>query len=131
MRALLLPIADELYALELSQLHAVVSDPQIFPIPTAPAGVLGAMNLRGEVVAVLDTAALLGIGKLAAVDFVAVVDHPLGAVALAAQGRPVTSQLGNQVAPADLAGTSGSFAVDSSVATLLDIHALLRPAAAA
>jgi purine-binding chemotaxis protein CheW len=129
-RALLLPVGDELYAVELGALHAVVGDPTVFPIPTAPRGVLGAINLRGEIVAVLDTAALLGLGRLDSVDFVAVIDHPAGAVALAAQGRPVTVQLGDQVAPADLAGTLGSFAADSGVATLLDIHALLAPAAA-
>lgn len=130
MRALLLPVGDELYALELSMLHAVVGDPKIFAIPTAPRGVLGAINLRGEIVAVLDTAALLGLGRLESVDFVAVIDHPAGPVALAAHGRPVTVQLGNQVAPADLSGTLGSFAADSRVATLLDIHTLLTPAAA-
>lgn len=131
MRALLLPVADEMYAVELSLLQAVVGDPQIFPIPTAPRRVLGAMNLRGEIVAVLDTAALLGIGRLETFEFVAVIDHPLGAIALAAGGRPVTAQLGQQVAPADLIGTAGTFAVDSGVATLLDIPALLLPAAAA
>lgn len=130
MRALLLPVGDELYALELSVLQAVVGDPPMFSIPTAPRGVLGAMNVRGEIVAVLDTAALLGLGSLDSVGFAAVVDHPLGAVALAAQGRPITAQLGDQVAPADLAGTLGSFAVDSAVATLIDIQALLIPAAA-
>ena len=130
MRALLLPVADELYAIELSDLHAVVGDPRVFPIPTAPPGVLGTINLRGEIVAVLDTAALLGIGRLSVVSFAAVIDHPFGAVALAAEGRPVTTQLGDKVAPADLAGTAGSYAVGSGVATLLDINALLVPSAA-
>jgi purine-binding chemotaxis protein CheW len=129
-RALLLPVADEMYAVELSALRAVVGEPRIFPIPTAPRGVLGAMNLRGEIVAVLDTAALLGIGRVESVDFVAVIDHPAGAIALAGEGRPVTTQLGQQVAPADLAGTAGTFAVDSGVATLLDVRALLTPVAA-
>ncbi len=130
MRALLLPVADELYAIELSHLHAVVGDPRVFAIPTAPRGVLGAINLRGEIVAVLDTAELLGLGRITTVAFAAVIDHPFGAVALAAEGRPVTTQLGEKVAPADLAGTSGTYAVPSGVATLLDITALLVPVAA-
>jgi len=129
-RALLLPVADELYAIELSHLHAVVGDPRLFAVPTAPRGVLGAINLRGEIVAVLDTADLLGIGRLTTIAFVAVVDHPFGAVALAAEGRPVTVQLGDKVAPADLPGTVGTFAVPTGVATLLDIRSLLVPAAA-
>src|SRR5438045_6787201 len=101
MRALLLPIVDELYAVDLRDLHAVVADPQLFPIPTAPRGVLGAMNLRGDIVAVLDTADLLGLGRLESVGFAAVIDHPLGAVALAAEGRPVTVVLRHEVATAD------------------------------
>jgi purine-binding chemotaxis protein CheW len=129
-RALLLPVADELFALELGALRAVVGEPKTFPIPTAPRRVLGAMNVRGEIVAVLDTAALLGIGRLETCEFVAVVDHELGAVALAAEGRPVTTQLGEQVAPAALAGAVGTFAFESGVATLLDLHALLMPVAA-
>jgi chemotaxis signal transduction protein len=119
-----------MYAVELSMLRAVVGEPRIFPIPTSPRRVLGAMNLRGEIVAVLDTAALLGVGRLETFDFVAVIDHPLGAIALAAEGRPVTAQLGQQVAPADLTGTAGTFAVEAGVATLLDLHVLLLPAAA-
>ena len=119
-----------MYAVELSALRAVVGEPRIFPIPTAPRGVLGAMNLRGEIVAVLDTAALLGLGHIEVAAFAAIIDHPLGAIALAAHGRPVTAQLGQQVAPADLAGTMGTFAVDAGVATLLDVHTLLIPAAA-
>jgi len=130
MRALLLPVAYETYAVELSQLRAVVGEPRIFPIPTAPKHVLGAMNVRGEIVAVLDTAALLGIGGLETYEFVAVIDHDLGAIALAAEGRPVTGQLGEQVAPADLLGTAGTFAVESGVATLLDLRVLLSPVAA-
>jgi purine-binding chemotaxis protein CheW len=119
-----------MYAVELSALRAVVGEPRIFPIPTAPRGVLGAMNLRGEIVAVLDTAALLGLGRIELAAFAAIIDHPLGAIALAAHGRPVTAQLGQRVAPADLVGTLGTFAVDSGVATLLDVNALLIPAAA-
>ncbi len=129
MRALLLPVADELCAIELTALQSVVGEPRVFPIPTAPRPVLGALNVRGEIVAVLDTADLLGLGRTESASFAAVVDHPLGAVALAAHGRPVTVQLGRQVAPAELSGTQGTYAVDGSIATLLDIRALLSPAA--
>ena len=129
MRALLLPIADELYAVDLRDLQAVVGEPGLFPIPTAPRGVLGAINVRGDIVVVLDTAQLLGLGQLDSVAFVAVVDHPMGSVALAAEGRPVTVQLGDQVAGADLAGIVGSFSIDGTLATLIDIRSLLAAAA--
>jgi len=41
MRVLLLPVGDEVYAVELAALRSVVGDPQVFVIPTAPPAVLG------------------------------------------------------------------------------------------
>jgi chemotaxis signal transduction protein len=130
MRVLLLPIGGEVFAIELAALRSVVGDPQLFVIPTAPPEILGALNLRGEIVALLDTAKILGIGTVAAVGFAAVVDHPHGTVALAAEGRPETALLGQQVAAGHLPGTVGSFAVGTAVVTLIDSGALLVPVAA-
>lgn len=130
MRVLLLPVGDEVYAVDLSALRSVIGDPQVFVIPTAPPGILGALNLRGEIVALLDTARSLGVGTLGPLGFAAVVDHPYGTVALAAEGRPQTALLGPQVAEGHLAGTVGSFAIGSAVVTLLDPGALLVPVAA-
>ena len=125
MRVLLLPIEREVYAIELAALRSVVGDPQVFVIPTAPPEIIGALNLRGEIVALLDTARALGVGTLGAVGFAAVVDHPYGTVALAAEGRPETALLGQPVAAGHLPGTVGSFAVGTTVVTLLDPGALL------
>ena len=130
MRVLLLPIEREVYAIELASLRSVVGDPQVFVIPTAPPEIIGALNLRGEIVALLDTARALGVGTLGAVGFAAVVDHPYGTVALAAEGRPETALLGQPVAAGHLPGTVGSFAVGTAVVTLLDPGALLVPATA-
>ena len=130
MRVLLLPIEREIYAIELAALRSVVGDPQVFVIPTAPPEIIGALNLRGEIVALLDTARTLGVGTLGAVGFAAVVDHPYGTVALAAEGRPQTALLGQPVAAGLLPGTVGSFAVGTAVVTLLDPGALLVPATA-
>ena len=130
MRVLLLPIEREVYAIELASLRSVVGDPQVFVIPTAPPEIIGALNLRGEIVALLDTARALGVGTLGAVGFAAVVDHPYGTVALAAEGRPETALLGQPVAAGHLPGTVGSFAVGTAVVTLLDPGALLVPVTA-
>ena len=128
MRVLLLPIELEVYAIDLAALRSVVGDPQVFVIPTAPSEVIGALNLRGEIVALLDTARALGVGTLGTVGFAAVVDHPYGTVALAAEGRPETALLGQPVAAGHLPGTVGSFAVGTAVVTLLDPGVLLVPA---
>jgi purine-binding chemotaxis protein CheW len=130
MRVLLLPVGDEIYAIDLAKLRSVVGDPEVFAVPTAPAAILGALNLRGEIVPVLDTARILGVGVLGPVGFAAVVDHPYGTVALAAEGRPETAQLGQPVAAGHLPGTVASYAVGSAVVTLVDPGVLLVPATA-
>jgi purine-binding chemotaxis protein CheW len=130
-RVLLLPVAGEAVAVDLAALRVVMASPQLFPIPTAPGMVLGAVNVRGEVVPVLDTARLLGIGDTE-IGFAVVVDHPMGAVALAGEGQPRTAVLGELVAPAHLQGAVGTYTMTGTgdVATLVDVAALVEPVAA-
>ena len=63
MRALLLPVGNDLYAVDMAVAREVVASPEIQPLPTAPATVVGVFNLRGEIVPVFDTAMLLGLGR--------------------------------------------------------------------
>ena len=131
MRVLLLPVAGETVAVDLAVLRVVVAEPRLFAVPTAPPVVRGAVNVRGEVVPVLDTARLLGIGSMGELSFVAVVDHPSGLVAIAGEGAPATAVLGDLVAPGDLHGAVGTFECgDGGVATLLDVASLVQPVAA-
>ncbi len=53
-------IGRNLYALELRWVHEVVSLPYVTRVPTAPAGVLGAVNVRGAIVPVIDVEVLGG-----------------------------------------------------------------------
>ena len=62
MQALLLPVGDDLYALPMDWVREVVAAPTVTRLVTAPSVVLGLFNLRGQIVALLDTAALLGNG---------------------------------------------------------------------
>jgi hypothetical protein len=126
-QALLLPLADEWYALELAAVREVVPAPAITHLPGAPAGVLGVFNLRGEVVPVLDTAALLGIGRLSHVTHVAVVETEAGLGGLAADGPARAGALGEPAGPADLPGALGRYAADGRLATLLDVDDVLSP----
>jgi hypothetical protein len=130
-RVLLLPVAGESVAVDLASLRVVVDGPRLFPVPTAPSVVLGAVNIRGQVVPVLDTARLLGIGTIDVPAFIVVVDHPSGAVAVAGEGAPATAILGELVAPGTLRGAVGTYATNAAtVATLLDVATLVEPAAA-
>jgi purine-binding chemotaxis protein CheW len=126
MQALLLPLAGDWYALELATVREVVPSPVLRRVPHAPAAVLGVLNLRGDVVPVLDTASLLGLGSTTRIEHVVVVDSELGAAGLATDALPRRSALGEAAGPADLPAGHGRFAVeDGGVATLIDIGLVL------
>ncbi|QGN34371.1 chemotaxis protein CheW [Microlunatus sp. Gsoil 973] len=125
--ALLLPVAAELYALPIGWAREVVRAPTITSLPTAPPTLLGLFNLRGEIVPILDTAALLSIGAIPIPAFAVVASSPHGPVGLATTGVPQRRLLDPPVGPSELWGTSGSYRVDDQVATLLDPSVLLTP----
>ena len=127
MQALLLPVGADRYALELVAIREVVVAPTVVPLPGAPATVLGVANLRGEVVPVFDTVALLGRGRLERLAFAAVAETEAGLAALAADGEPSTVVLDEPVGAAESPVASGRFALPDGVVVLLDVDALLAP----
>ncbi len=48
-------LGDELYGIDVMQIREVLRSQAISPVPGAPAFVLGIINLRGNVVAIIDT----------------------------------------------------------------------------
>jgi purine-binding chemotaxis protein CheW len=55
-------VAGEQYALAVEHVAEVVELGEITPVPGAPTSLLGLLNLRGEVVSVVDLASALGLG---------------------------------------------------------------------
>ena len=74
MQALLLPVGTDRYAVPVSDVREVLVAPRITALPTAPACFRSLINVRGEVVPLLDTAKLLGIGMLIDVPYAVLVD---------------------------------------------------------
>jgi purine-binding chemotaxis protein CheW len=60
-RWLAVRVAGADYAINLAAVREVLRVPDIAPVPGAPSGVLGVMNLRGDVVSVLDARARLAL----------------------------------------------------------------------
>lgn len=123
--AVVLPVGSDLYAVPIDCVREVVAAPVLTRLVTAPAPVLGLMNLRGEIVPLLDTAALLGVGRVDIVAFAAVLHTPWGPAALAATGLPVRALLGAPSGASELPGTAGVYLLDDGllpdgVAVLLD-----------
>jgi purine-binding chemotaxis protein CheW len=128
LQALLLPVGPEWYALDTIWVREVVAAPLLIPLPTAPATLLGVFNLRGEIVPLFDTAALMGVGRSPEHPFAAVVDTGLGPAALAAHAVPEVVTLGEQAGASELPGAVASYALDGRIAVLLDTEAVLAPA---
>jgi purine-binding chemotaxis protein CheW len=121
------PVGRDLYAVAASTVREVVFDPLPTRLPTAPSVLLGAFNLRGEVVPLFDTAALLGIGTLTALSIAVVVNTAAGPGGLVVSGLPKVAMLNDEVGPSELRGTLGVYRVDAGIAVLVDIEALLLP----
>ena len=125
--AVVFPIGEDRYAVATSAVREVVSDPRHTPLPTAPPALLGAFNLRGEVIPMFDTAALLGIGNLTAAPVAVVVNTTAGPAALVVTGLPKFVVLETEVGPSELRGTLGVYAIEDGMAVMIDIEAMLVP----
>ena len=126
-QALLLPVGDDLYALPVDWVREVVAAPTVTRLVTAPSIVLGLFNLRGQIVALFDTAALLGTGTINTTAFAVVVNCPQGPAGMSTTGFPQRCVLDVPVGESELPGTNGLFEVDQRIAVLLDPVSLLTP----
>ncbi len=123
--ALLVPVGEDLFAVSIDRVNQVVVAPPLTRLVTAPAHVLGLFNLRGQIVPLLDTAALLGLPGGQPTAFAVVLQSRHGLIALAATAFPSRIGLGDQVGPSDLPGTAGTFRVNDRVVVRLDPDLLL------
>jgi chemotaxis signal transduction protein len=92
-QALLVPLHDDWYAIELTRVREVLAFPFTTPLPGAPPALLGVFNLHGEVVPLFDLAQLLGLPAGPQGDRVAVADTERGPAGLTMHGRPDLGEL--------------------------------------
>jgi purine-binding chemotaxis protein CheW len=118
MQAIVLPIGADRYGIELTDVREVVPDPRPEPVPGAPPAVLGVVNLRGDVVPVIDTAQLLGLPPLARIAFAVVAECDAGLAGLATDAEPATAAL------EEPAG-AGRFALAGGIVTVLELDELI------
>jgi purine-binding chemotaxis protein CheW len=128
MRALLLRVGDDSYAVPIEVAREMLAETSITSLPTAPPSVLGLCNVRGEIIPVFDTGVLLGLGPIPSAVAVAIIETSLGPAGLAASDLGAAVELGDQVGPSEAAGTAGAFAIESGLAVLIDVETLLAPA---
>ncbi|MGA8922637.1 MAG: chemotaxis protein CheW, partial [Candidatus Dormiibacterota bacterium] len=64
MRVLVVEVNSAYFALSMETVHQVMRRPIVTRVPLAPEGLLGVVNVRGEIVPFLDTGVLTGTGCL-------------------------------------------------------------------
>jgi chemotaxis signal transduction protein len=127
MHTVLMPVHADTYAWPIECVREVLASPKVTPLATAPPAVLGLINLRGEIVPLLDTASLLGLGTVDAALFAIVVNTPLGPAALAVTGFPERAELNERIGRSELRGTAATYRLNQRVVVVLDPDVLLDP----
>ena len=120
-----LNVGADIYAVRAVAVREVVPSPEIMPLPTSAPVLLGVCNVRGDIVPILDTSALLGLGPGPAPSHVVIVHVPDGEAGLSTTSVPTFTRLGERVGDADVAGQVGAYRVADGIATLLDLDALV------
>ena len=125
MQALVVPVGAAWHAVEMAAVREVVHAAPTMPVPFGPSWLVGLVNLRGEIVPVVDSGEALGGERVDAPTHLILVDVPGGKAALAASGPPMPTALGEPSGASEHHGGRGRYTIDDDrVASLLDLDAL-------
>jgi purine-binding chemotaxis protein CheW len=127
MRVLVVPSGDDTYAVPLRAAREVLPAPAVTPIPDAPTVLAGVFNHRGDVLPVLDLAALLGGAPLADAGYVLVAGTEHGPAGFAVAERGESATLGRRLGASEHPAADGHHEAGEHVVTLLDLDALVGP----
>ncbi|HEY1419634.1 MAG TPA: chemotaxis protein CheW [Candidatus Dormibacteraeota bacterium] len=130
LRALMLAVNGSHFAVPMDTVYQVVRRPVVTEVPLAPVGLIGVVNVRGDVVPFLDTGLLTRTGSLADAPFAILVQGAQDTLLIAADELPVRTDLDEQVGPGTRPGELGMYSHGALLVMLVDIEALAssRPA---
>ena len=139
MRICLFSIGEDTYAIPVDLLTEIIIPQKIFPVPTTPSHVLGIINLRGNIVPIVDIRQTLSLLQQAgAAGQIAVVKHGAITIGIVVDSVsevvsvPVNSML---TIPADYGGKAGGnrsrffkgiIQREAGLAALLDIERIIE-----
>jgi chemotaxis signal transduction protein len=124
-RVLIVPVHDEFYALPMANVQQVLRHPQVTSVPLAPRGLIGVVNVRGEIMPLLDTGILTGSGPLKSPPYAVLVNTEKENVAIAAEDMPMAADFDEPVAPSTRPGEEGVYSSGGRLVVLLSIEALV------
>lgn len=121
---LLLTVGQEVHAVSIGVVREVVPYATVTPVPDAPRWLDGLVNLRGDVLPVVDSGRCLGVAGGDDRTHLVVTDTTAGPAALVACATPRPGRLGDRVGPGRNLGARAQYVVDDAVCTLLDLDEL-------
>ncbi len=121
-----------LFALDIQSVQEIVKQSDIVSVPGAPPFILGIVNLRGRIMAVVDTKQLLGIGETPAdkvlVMVVQIGEHLVGFTEVEQVTRITTDMIepvSDLVSPEEARRLEGVLKLNDKLVLLLDAKRLL------
>jgi chemotaxis signal transduction protein len=115
----------EHYALAVEAVREIAKIGAITPVPGAAAEILGVWNLRGDVMAVIDLAALLGLGREAEPGRIVVAEQGDLRAGLVVESVVDVGPLPEALEPADSEFVSAAVLVDGVPVGVIDLGAAL------
>jgi chemotaxis signal transduction protein len=126
LRVLVIAANGAFFAVPMATVHQVLRHPLVTRVPLSPAGLLGVVNVRGEIVPLLDTGVLTGTGNLTAPPFAVLVSGDKDMVALAAEELPVAADFEEPVGPGTQPGELGVYSNGGRLVVLVEIEELVK-----
>jgi chemotaxis signal transduction protein len=126
MRVLVVTVNAASFAVPMATVHQVLRHPLVTRVPLSPTGLLGVINVRGEIIPLLDTGVLTGTGALSEPPFAVLVSGDKDMVALAAEELPIAADFEEPVGPGTNPGELGVYSNGGRLVVLVDIEQLLK-----
>ena len=136
-RICLFSIADDTYAIPVELLAEIIIPQKVFPVPTTPSHVLGVINLRGNIVPIVDMRPALSLPQSSVTNQIAIVRFDTLTVGIVVDNvsdvvgipktsiQPVPTDYGSQSESTRGRFITGIIQRESKVAALLNIERIL------
>jgi chemotaxis signal transduction protein len=126
MRVLVIAANAAFFAVPMTAVHQVLRHPLVTLVPLSPQGLRGIVNVRGEIVPLLDTGVLTGTGPLHEPPFAVLVSGERDMVALAAEELPFAADFEEPVGAGTKPGELGVYSNGGRLVILIDIEELVK-----
>src|ERR1700682_1745161 len=125
-RVLMFGVNAAFFAVPMETVHQVLRHPVLTTIPLSPAGLLGVVHVRGEIVPLLDTGVLTGNGPPNTSPLSVVGSGQKDMVPLAAEELPIAAAFEEPVGPGSRPGELGVYSNGGRLVVLIDVDELAK-----